>query len=189
VSGSRCKALLGLRRTGLQRTYRYPLIDVLPPVRSLTDAYAMQHCRFHFAYYPDGYDRDWSDIDPDEMDSETGELPTHRDWDEIESCYTFEYEDYSKTPAIELCKAEAVFKGSRWMPTCEGCEETFTASSQGKEVGGRCRCDMWAHFVGKRWLCIPCFFVEETKAYEDVQWKVGADGKVVCQFSRCMFAQ
>ena len=139
----------------------------------------MQHCRFHFAYYPDGYDRDWSDIEPDEMDSETGEYPIHRDWDEIESCYTFEYETYSETPPIELRKAEAVFKESRWMPMCEGCEETFTAASQGEEVGGRCRCDMWAHFVGKGRLCIPCFFVEETKAYEDVQWKVGADGKSV----------
>ena len=108
----------------------------------------MQHCRFHFAYYPDGYDRDWSDIEPDEMDSETGEYPIHRDWDEIESCYTFEYETYSETPPIELRKAEAVFKESRWMPMCEGCEETFTAASQGKKSAGvadvTCGLTSWA---------------------------------------------
>jgi hypothetical protein len=167
----------------------YPEADTHSTSKCSTNTCALQHCRFHFAYCPDGYDRAWSDIDPDEMDSETGEYPIHRDWEDIESCYTFEYEDCSETPAIELRKAEAVFKESRWTPTCEGCEGTFTATSQGEEVSGRCRCDMWAHFVGKRWLCIPCFFVEETKAYEDVQWKAGADGKVVCQFSRCMFAQ
>ena len=28
-----------------------------------------------------------------------------------------------------------------------------------------CRCEFYNHFVGSRWLCLPCFFVEEAKTY------------------------
>lgn len=29
----------------------------------------------------------------------------------------------------------------------------------------RCSCNLYDYFVGKRWLCLPCFFGEEAKAY------------------------
>jgi len=149
-------------------------------LKSPTNTCALQHCRFHIAYYPDGIEGEWSDIDQDEMNSETGEFPTLSHWDDIEGEYMFEAhydrdQDTNPDPSIELRKARAVFHESRWLHQCEGREETFIARPQ----DGGCRCNIWSHFVSKRWLCIPCFFVEETEAYASVQWKAGADGKLV----------
>jgi hypothetical protein len=84
--GSRCEALHRVWCASLQRMCCYPEADTHSTSKCSTNTCALQHCRFHFAYCPDGYDRAWSDIDPDEMDSETGEYPIHRDWEDIESC-------------------------------------------------------------------------------------------------------
>jgi hypothetical protein len=183
--GSRCETLHRVRCASLQRMCCQPEEDAHSTFKCSTNTCALQNCRFHYAYHPEGIEREWSDIEPDEMDSETGEHPTHRDWDEVECCYTYEMEEnYGPDPPIELRKARAVFNQSRWIQMCEGCEETFTAIYE----DGPCKCDMWSHFVGRRWLCIPCFFVEETEAYKGVQWKAGADGKAVCRSSRLVLA-
>jgi hypothetical protein len=44
------------------------------------------------------------------------------------------------------------------------CDECFDNVD---ELSVSCRCDMFDHFVGKRWLCIPCLLVEETKDARD----------------------
>jgi hypothetical protein len=155
-----------------------------------TDIRTLQNCRFHCFYIPADRFSDLSDYDPIE-DEELGGGPTYLD-DMMEAEYvedfalgqalaeTSDHGDDFREPsdesysAVELHKAWDIFNNNRIVSKCNDCESLLPDPTADK-----CSCDMWSHFVGKRWLCIPCLLVEETQAYDEIQWKAGADGRLV----------
>lgn len=67
--------------------------------------------------------------------------------------------------SIESGKASAMFWVHSATMFCESCEPVQIM------LAGCCSCSLYHHFVGDRWLCLPCFFMEEGKAYERDKYK------------------
>lgn len=84
-----------------------------------------------------------------------------------------ERQDYDGQPlpdlSIESGKAFDMFWNHRRQKFCDKCEPLIVPH---ENEFGACRCDFYEHFVGSRWLCLPCFFVEETKAYQVIDRKI-----------------
>jgi len=104
-----------------------------------------QNCRFHFIYSsvenPD-YPNTLLEIDyVCEVDFEG--LPNVKDTIPTQRAYDLFY-DY----------------GDRLY--CEDCHPLIAPETNDFQV---CGCKPYEHFVSNRWLCLPCFFVEESKAY------------------------
>ncbi|KAK5137416.1 hypothetical protein LTR08_008994 [Meristemomyces frigidus] len=98
------------------------------------------NCRFHFY-------SDWSK----ELEREVA----GDDWrDGMKHCF-------DNQCSVTSRRAFDIFAEQRRQFFCEDCHPLWTPLTNEYQ---RCRCDFYDHFVGKRWLCLPCFFVEETKA-------------------------
>lgn len=70
----------------------------------------------------------------------------------------------SKLPdfSIESGKAFDIFWNHRRRTFCDPCEPLILGLDEEEHI---CRCGLFDHFVGHRWLCLPCFFLEEASAY------------------------
>ena len=70
---------------------------------------------------------------------------------------------------IESGKAFDVFWNHRRRTFCDPCEPLILGLDDQSHV---CHCKFYKHFVGGRWLCLPCFFLEEAKAYQTTERKI-----------------
>ena len=64
--------------------------------------------------------------------------------------------------SIESGKAFDMFWRYRRRTFCDACEPLILGLESELHT---CHCEFYNHFVGGRWLCITCFFVEEAKTY------------------------
>lgn len=69
---------------------------------------------------------------------------------------------YDGEDPIQFKRAFDLFFNYSNLRFCADCELLVAPGVNDYQI---CRCDLYDHFVGDRWLCIPCFFAEETKAY------------------------
>lgn len=62
---------------------------------------------------------------------------------------------------IQGRKAIDIFWFHRERELCLSCHPLLLPERNEYDI---CRCTFFDHFVGERWLCIPCFLTEEVKA-------------------------
>jgi hypothetical protein len=143
--------------------------------RDRADVCTLQMCRFHCGYFPDGDEKfvfarngnpDYTiDLDMYEAEAHLVCMASSQSTVMLEHDY-----DRSLFPAVELRKAWDIFHHRRFLGKCRDCKAQLPDDPV-LQTGDGCKCEMWSHFVGLRWLCIPCLLVEETKAYEGVGWR------------------
>jgi hypothetical protein len=73
--------------------------------------------------------------------------------------------------SIESGKAFDMFWNYRRRTFCDACEPLIIGLERRSQI---CHCEFYDHFVGGRWLCLPCFFVEEAKTYTIKQREIVA---------------
>ncbi|KAK5120965.1 hypothetical protein LTR85_005749 [Meristemomyces frigidus] len=102
-----------------------------------------RNCRFHFYYAleDEGTERDWVDFDEEES------IGAH----------------IKPDSNIPFQKAFWMYWQQRRQTFCEGCRALMIPDTNKYQ---RCRCTLFDNFVGKRWLCLPCFFLEESKLHK-----------------------
>lgn len=121
-------------------------------VLGLTDS--PQNCRFHF-YWP----------------HEAGEdgIDQHEEHERIFAAQAEDYgirNGYSTLKASEFRRAFRIFWDKREKSFCQQCEPLLLPDINPES--DRCHCTFYNHFVGERWLCLPCFFKEEVDAEQQV---------------------
>jgi hypothetical protein len=88
---------------------------------------------------------------------------------------------HSRHPSVELRKAWDIFNHKRFSGMWSVCDECYDMID---ELSLGCSCEIFNHFVGQRWLCIPCLLVEETGVYNDIRCKTISDKALVSQSLR-----
>ncbi|KAK4547299.1 hypothetical protein LTR36_000954 [Oleoguttula mirabilis] len=106
-------------------------------------------CRFHFYY--------------DIMSEHIERILVNTDED------NFIGTEVARSAPISLKKAFWIFWEQRRQTFCESCHPFVIPDTN---IYQRCHCTLFDHFVGHRWLCLPCFFLEETRAAHVKYWRV-----------------
>lgn len=110
----------------------------------------VQNCRFHFVYRCE-----------EEADAVGGRWYSDFEKSVVDHLQRKMIPNPTALSTIQGRKAMDIFWHHRARQFCFACHPLIFPHGNDYDI---CRCELFNHFIGKRWLCIPCFLSEEVTA-------------------------